>query len=149
MSAHTPGEWYADGLSILANYTDDEGNHHHCHVADVTNRNETNRAASPEELANASLIAAAPETAAERDRLVATIATMTTGLQDQQDELERLKADKERLLEALEGCLAVGLYEGRSGGDAYYSVGAPTRQEKRAEKAEQKARQAIAEAKKP
>ncbi|MDH3376213.1 MAG: hypothetical protein OEQ39_04495 [Gammaproteobacteria bacterium] len=58
---HTPGPWHEDGLSIIADYTAENGNRHHCHVADVTNRNEINRAPSMEEYANARLIAAAPD----------------------------------------------------------------------------------------
>ena len=58
---HTPGPWYSDGLSVIADYQTAEGNKHHCHVADVTNRNEINRAPSMEECANAKLIAAAPD----------------------------------------------------------------------------------------
>lgn len=69
----TPGTYYADGLSIIADYMDDDGNRHHVHVADVTNRNASNRPPSTEELDTARLLAAAPE-------LLAMLETATKAL---------------------------------------------------------------------
>ena len=84
MTKHTPKPWHKDGLSVIAEYEQD-GNRHHCHVADATQRNPM-REPSIEEHANARLIAAAPDLLAALKNFMAGVSTGAVYVQSEEDE---------------------------------------------------------------